>query len=513
MRVAREPQRRARADARRPDRAARDGELRRGHPRRGGDDPGGAGRRRRRGLARRAGRGLRRGHQPPRLVAPGERYPLARLSRDRVRAAHADRRPGRRRRPGLRPRRGRAARAGRAPGACCWSRSCSAGGTSACSSSTAATRCRGAAREIERAQLLAHQLAAVHRPARAHVGVSRRRLTGPARLRGMAILVDELREYPGVALPFTSGATWPPTAGSTSCTRSRRGSGCGGPGSSATTTTCRRTAARGGRARRRGGRDRRAAAAHDRAARRPRPAARARARRRRVAARRRRAGGAALPGRRAGGDRRAAGGRQVDARRRAWSTARACRVLDPDETRGDGRDVGRGARGLAGELGAALAAGRARWRSRPRCATGTGWGWRRRPRRPACPPHLVLLDADAATCRAGRAAQGGERITDGLFEHLLRGVGGVPPGAVGARGDPAPFASITVVDRDAATGSGGFAADAWSRVSVGGRVLGELVRLRTQSPKPERGLEPLRSTLYKSGALPTELLRRDAARV
>jgi Protein of unknown function (DUF4031)/AAA domain len=65
------------------------------------------------------------------------------------------------------------------------------------------------------------------------------------------------------------------------------------------------------------------------------------------------------------------------------------------------------------------------------------------------PAHLLLLDADADACRAGRAAQGEARISDGLFEHLLREWSALLRRLPDAD-DPAPFASITVVDRAAA---------------------------------------------------------------
>jgi predicted kinase len=63
--------------------------------------------------------------------------------------------------------------------------------------------------------------------------------------------------------------------------------------------------------------------------------------------------------------------------------------------------------------------------------------------------HLLMLDADASLCRAGRAAQGEPRIADGLFEHLLREWQAFRRALVAAS-DPAPFASITVLDREAA---------------------------------------------------------------
>jgi predicted kinase len=62
--------------------------------------------------------------------------------------------------------------------------------------------------------------------------------------------------------------------------------------------------------------------------------------------------------------------------------------------------------------------------------------------------HLLLLDAGAELCRAGRAAQGEERIREGLFEHLLREWEAYRRELSKAT-DPAPFGSITIVDRKA----------------------------------------------------------------
>jgi predicted kinase len=65
------------------------------------------------------------------------------------------------------------------------------------------------------------------------------------------------------------------------------------------------------------------------------------------------------------------------------------------------------------------------------------------------PAHLVLLDADADDCRAGRAAQGAERISDGLFEHLLREWEAFRR-TLNAWSGAEPFDSVTVLDRAAA---------------------------------------------------------------
>jgi predicted kinase len=67
----------------------------------------------------------------------------------------------------------------------------------------------------------------------------------------------------------------------------------------------------------------------------------------------------------------------------------------------------------------------------------------------AVPAHLVMLDAEPALCRAGRAAQGEPRIPDGLFQHLLREWGAFRR-ALSTATDAAPFDSITIVDRRAA---------------------------------------------------------------
>jgi len=67
--------------------------------------------------------------------------------------------------------------------------------------------------------------------------------------------------------------------------------------------------------------------------------------------------------------------------------------------------------------------------------------------------HLVMLDASADECRAGRAAQAEQRIPGGLFEHLLREWAAFrraladpldPEGVVEL------FGSVTVLDRRAA---------------------------------------------------------------
>ena len=212
----------------------------------------------------------------------------------------------------------------------------------------------------------------------------------------MAILVDELREYPDVALPFTTVVPHGDRRRARRAARVRRAARA-----AAALVPARPLRPAAARARaprvalgRGGGRDRRAAAPDDRA----------RAATARGGARSRPAGVAWLRGgdgpavlRYPPGALVAIGGppgagkstlaaRVVDARARAG--ARPRRPARRPR-------LARGARGLADGARRRARRGAARWRSRPRCARGTGSGWRRRPRRRAAPAHLVLLDADA----------------------------------------------------------------------------------------------------------------------
>jgi predicted kinase len=63
------------------------------------------------------------------------------------------------------------------------------------------------------------------------------------------------------------------------------------------------------------------------------------------------------------------------------------------------------------------------------------------------PAHLVMLDADLETCRAGRAAQGDERIPEGLFLHLHREWMAMRRELEAGRLDVSAFASVRVLDR------------------------------------------------------------------
>ena len=127
-------------------------------------------------------------------------------------------------------------------------------------------------------------------------------------------------------------------------------------------------------------------------------------------------------------------------------------VLDPDAARADGD----------GTWEEALAAWRADVRGRARGAGagavavttalrhGHRLGMAKAAAAAGVPAHLVLLDADAAACRAGRAAQGKARITRGLFEHLLHEWAAYRRSLEATAPTPLPFASVTVLDRPAA---------------------------------------------------------------
>src|SRR5215207_1903210 len=123
-------------------------------------------------------------------------------------------------------------------------------------------------------------------------------------------------------------------------------------------------------------------------------------------------------------------------------------ILDPD--------VVRAARGLPwggalaawrGELARALAAGSGAVAVTTALRHGHRLGLAKAAAGARVPAHLVLLDADADLCRAGRAAQGpAPRISDGLFEHLLREWEAFRRG-LAASADPQPFDSVTVLSR------------------------------------------------------------------
>ena len=125
-------------------------------------------------------------------------------------------------------------------------------------------------------------------------------------------------------------------------------------------------------------------------------------------------------------------------------------VLDPDETRAAiGGEWEAALAAWRDELGAALAGGGGAVAVTTGLRHGHRLGLAKAAAAAGVPAHLVVLDADAALCRAGRAAQGDARISDGLFEHLLREWDAFRR-VLGAAGDPDPFASVTILDRPAA---------------------------------------------------------------
>jgi predicted kinase len=73
--------------------------------------------------------------------------------------------------------------------------------------------------------------------------------------------------------------------------------------------------------------------------------------------------------------------------------------------------------------------------------------------------HLLMLDADLELCRAGRAAQGQARISEGLFLHLVREWEAFRRVLATAGEPPDGFRSVRVLDRAAA--------DALQRVRLG----------------------------------------------
>ena len=125
-------------------------------------------------------------------------------------------------------------------------------------------------------------------------------------------------------------------------------------------------------------------------------------------------------------------------------------VLDPDDTRaalGAPWDVALAA--WRSDLRAALADGRGAVAVTTALRHGHRLGLAEAAATTGVASHLLLLDADPALCRAGRAAQAEQRIPDGLFEHLLREWVAFRA-KLEATPDPAPFESVTILDRDAA---------------------------------------------------------------
>jgi len=125
-------------------------------------------------------------------------------------------------------------------------------------------------------------------------------------------------------------------------------------------------------------------------------------------------------------------------------------VLDPDQTRARlGVSWDEALPAWRAELRQALSAGRGAVAVTTALRHGHRSGLAKAAAAARVPVHLVMLDADAVACRAGRVAQPAERIPDGLFEHLLREWDSFRR-TLSVLSDPAPFASIVVLDRAAA---------------------------------------------------------------
>jgi predicted kinase len=127
-------------------------------------------------------------------------------------------------------------------------------------------------------------------------------------------------------------------------------------------------------------------------------------------------------------------------------------VLDPDATRaalGPDAPWEVALAAWRGELRATLAAGGGAVAVTTALRHGHRLGLARAAAEAGVPAHLLMLDAGAELCRAGRAVQGAPRIPDSLFEHLLREWEAFRR-ALAAAANAAPFDSITVLDRAAA---------------------------------------------------------------
>jgi len=125
-------------------------------------------------------------------------------------------------------------------------------------------------------------------------------------------------------------------------------------------------------------------------------------------------------------------------------------VLDPDDTRdARGLDWQEALAVWRADLGAALVSGSGAVAVTTALRHGHRLGLAKAADAAGVPAHLVLLDAGAEACRAGRASHGAPRISDGLFEHLLREWEAFRR-TLAAASDAEPFASATILDRAAA---------------------------------------------------------------
>ena len=125
-------------------------------------------------------------------------------------------------------------------------------------------------------------------------------------------------------------------------------------------------------------------------------------------------------------------------------------VLDPDDVRArEGGEWDHALRTWRAELEAALASGSGAVAVTTALREGHRLAMTQAAAAAGVEAHLVLVDAGEDECRAGRAAQGEEKVGEGLFEHLLREWtalrGTLENGAFA--GD---FVSVVVADRAAA---------------------------------------------------------------
>jgi predicted kinase len=124
-------------------------------------------------------------------------------------------------------------------------------------------------------------------------------------------------------------------------------------------------------------------------------------------------------------------------------------VLDPDATRAAlEADWPRALAAFRAELGAAVAEPGPVVVVTTALRRGHRLGLARQAAAHGRPLHLLMLDADLALCRAGRAAQPAQRIHDGLFEHLVREWAALRR-SLSAGAVPERAASVTVLDRPA----------------------------------------------------------------
>jgi predicted kinase len=125
-------------------------------------------------------------------------------------------------------------------------------------------------------------------------------------------------------------------------------------------------------------------------------------------------------------------------------------LLDPDETRsalGAGWDEALAA--WRTNVAGALSEGQGVVAVTTALRHGHRLGLAKAARAAGVPGHLLLLDATPEQCRAGRDARGAARISEGLFEHLLREWAAFRRALSDGAG-AAPFESVTVLDREAA---------------------------------------------------------------